>query len=110
MRTNGRNKLINSNNFIYFQVFSVCGLNPCMNGGSCLDGMNQSFSCLCTREFEGRTCETPGLIFAMFLIDFLHYGKNWFRVQSGKLVKHDIQHRVTIYEEAQSLTHLPRSR
>ena len=81
-----------------------------MNGGSCLDGMNQSFSCLCTREFEGRTCETPGLIFAMFLIDFLHYGKNWFRVQSGKLVKHDIQHRVTIYEEAQSLTHLPRSR
>ena len=36
----------------------VCnGLDPCQNGGSCVDGVN-TFSCLCLLGFTGDKCQT----------------------------------------------------
>ena len=33
-----------------------CGSNPCVNNGTCIDGVN-GFTCNCTREFGGDCCE-----------------------------------------------------
>ena len=33
-----------------------CGSNPCVNNGTCIDGVN-GFTCNCTREFGGDRCE-----------------------------------------------------
>ncbi|TSV02075.1 Protein jagged-1 [Bagarius yarrelli] len=33
-----------------------CASSPCVNGGTCLDGVN-SFSCVCRSGWEGRLCE-----------------------------------------------------
>ena len=33
-----------------------CDPNPCMNGGSCEDGI-ESFTCTCAAGFMGDTCE-----------------------------------------------------
>ena len=33
-----------------------CGRNPCVNNGTCIDGVN-GFTCNCTREFDGDRCE-----------------------------------------------------
>jgi uncharacterized repeat protein (TIGR01451 family) len=35
-----------------------CSPNPCLNGGTCTDGIN-SFTCTCTPDFTGTLCETP---------------------------------------------------
>jgi len=39
-----------------------CASAPCVNGGQCTslvaDDGQESFSCRCPEEFEGRTCET----------------------------------------------------
>ena len=35
-----------------------CSPNPCMNGGSCKDGIN-SFTCTCAKGWVGPTCEEP---------------------------------------------------
>ena len=32
-----------------------CKLDPCKNGGTCIDGIN-SFSCKCFRGFTGSDC------------------------------------------------------
>ena len=34
-----------------------CDPNPCLNGGSCIDGVN-TFTCQCALNFTGMTCET----------------------------------------------------
>ena len=34
-----------------------CSPNPCLNGGSCTDGVN-SFTCSCAAGYEGDTCGT----------------------------------------------------
>uniref|UniRef100_A0A8K9UV22 EGF-like domain-containing protein n=1 Tax=Oncorhynchus mykiss TaxID=8022 RepID=A0A8K9UV22_ONCMY len=35
-----------------------CGSSPCLNGGTCVDEMNQ-FSCTCTKGWAGATCQSP---------------------------------------------------
>ena len=34
-----------------------CQFNPCMNGGTCIDGVNL-FTCTCAPGYNGDTCET----------------------------------------------------
>ncbi|XP_072021345.1 uncharacterized protein [Amphiura filiformis] len=34
-----------------------CGLSPCLNGGSCTDGLD-TYTCACATGFEGTNCET----------------------------------------------------
>lgn len=36
-----------------------CASNPCLNGGTCLDGVN-SFQCLCEPGFGGTRCHIAG--------------------------------------------------
>ncbi|KAM6980927.1 fibulin-7 [Aplochiton taeniatus] len=35
-----------------------CASSPCMNGGTCVDEVNQ-FSCTCTKGWAGATCQSP---------------------------------------------------
>ncbi len=50
------------NNIIYEKIiFSCsdideCASKPCVNGGSCQDGIN-SYKCTCLPGFDGKNCE-----------------------------------------------------
>ena len=37
----------------------VCTLNTCQNGGTCNEGLCNTYTCDCTDEFTGDNCETP---------------------------------------------------
>ena len=43
-----------------YNVFATdldeCELDPCLNDGSCIDGVN-SFECACAEGFEGNLCQ-----------------------------------------------------
>lgn len=41
--------------------FDECDSNPCVNGGSCSDGIND-YSCACADGFEGRNCDIGELL------------------------------------------------
>ena len=43
--------------FIFIKDTDDCALNPCQNGGSCVDGVD-SFTCFCDAGFEGVNCQT----------------------------------------------------
>ena len=34
-----------------------CSSNPCQNGGTCTDGVNE-YTCSCVAGYEGTSCET----------------------------------------------------
>ena len=38
-----------------------CQPNPCLNGGTCTDDLND-YKCNCTEEWEGKNCDTSKLI------------------------------------------------
>ena len=40
-----------------FVDINHCAVNPCLNGGTCMDGVN-SYTCSCTAGFTGKDCET----------------------------------------------------
>ncbi|KAM6953504.1 cubilin [Aplochiton taeniatus] len=40
------------------QNVNECASNPCLNGGTCHDGLN-SFSCTCNDQWTGPLCQTP---------------------------------------------------
>ena len=42
--------------FYLFLDINDCSRNPCQNGGSCIDGVNQ-FTCQCKPGFLGINCE-----------------------------------------------------
>ena len=37
--------------------FDECGSNPCQNGGTCVDGLNQ-YTCSCQAGYTGTSCQT----------------------------------------------------
>ena len=43
-----------------FQV-SPCHTSPCKNGATCTINGEDTYSCTCTEEFEGDTCESSKL-------------------------------------------------
>ena len=42
-----------------------CSSNPCENGGTCIDGINE-YSCQCVAGYTGLNCET-GSSFSLFI-------------------------------------------
>ena len=50
-----------------FSVFVTdiddCSPNPCLNGGSCSDGVN-SYTCSCVAGYSGNNCQTSKLKFS----------------------------------------------
>ena len=44
----------------YISLFTApCEPNPCLNGGTCMVGPNNTAVCTCTPQFEGELCEIP---------------------------------------------------
>ena len=40
----------------YFSDIDDCANSPCLNGGTCTDGVN-SYQCTCIAGFNGANCE-----------------------------------------------------
>ncbi|WAR25836.1 CO6A4-like protein [Mya arenaria] len=47
-----------TDNIVLFSDIDDCVGNPCLNGGTCVDGVN-SFSCTCAAGFTGAICNGP---------------------------------------------------
>lgn len=43
---------------LYQSDINECASSPCLNGGTCVDEVNQ-FSCVCSKGWSGPTCQTP---------------------------------------------------
>ena len=49
----------------------VCSSNPCENGGTCMDGINE-YSCQCVAGYTGANCETGSSChFSSFIKTFI---------------------------------------
>ena len=44
----------------YFVDINECAIIPCLNGGTCTDGVN-NYTCSCAAGFTGNDCETSKL-------------------------------------------------
>ncbi|KAK6061549.1 EGF-like domain protein [Cooperia oncophora] len=42
----------------YCQYASACITNPCLHGGTCVDGTNGAYTCECLQYYSGTNCET----------------------------------------------------
>lgn len=42
----------------YNSDINECASSPCLNGGTCVDEVNQ-FSCVCAKGWSGNTCQSP---------------------------------------------------
>ena len=51
------------NNLLYTFLSDIddCQSNPCLNGGSCTDGIN-NYTCSCLPGYTARNCETGNII------------------------------------------------
>ena len=48
-----------------------CSSNPCENGGTCIDGINE-YSCQCVAGYTGTNCETGSSCrFSLFIKSFI---------------------------------------
>ena len=43
--------------WVKFVDINECAGDPCLNGGTCTDGVN-SYTCSCAAGFTGKDCET----------------------------------------------------
>ena len=60
------------NNSIYYFLYSdinECSPNPCLNSGTCIDGVN-SYTCKCLAGYVGKNCETGeySCMFSLLLV------------------------------------------
>ena len=56
-----------------------CDSNPCGNGGTCNDYINE-FNCTCAGGYEGTLCETSNLILDWLIVNKLcqiRWWRNW---------------------------------
>jgi len=60
------------------RAVSQCGNQSCLNGGQCVDDVdNQTFTCVCSSQFTGTNCQTgqhnthTAIIFVIFIIYFI---------------------------------------
>ena len=49
--------------FVFVTDIDDCSPNPCLNGGSCSDGVN-SYTCSCVAGYSGNNCQTSKLKFS----------------------------------------------
>jgi hypothetical protein len=65
---------------MFFSTFSrsdidECAPKPCLNGGSCQDGVN-SYKCTCLPGFDGKNCENSESLFVIShknVVQSIHY-------------------------------------
>ena len=54
-----------------FFVVDECASTPCVNGGSCVDGINQ-YTCTCASGWEGILCDVGKSGFVMIIYDIIY--------------------------------------
>ena len=65
------------NKLIYFLVVGGCPLEPCLNGGTCIPHLAQSYICRCPEGYTGVNCGE--FIFQQFGFNYviIHTLMNW---------------------------------
>ena len=59
-------KLLKSNSTaLYATEINECESNPCLNGGTCIDRIN-NFECQCRDSIRGATCDEGKVIFKLY--------------------------------------------
>ena len=53
------------NIMLAFPDIDDCKSDPCLNGGTCKDGIN-SFTCQCAEGFDGSTCANSMYVFVSY--------------------------------------------
>ena len=54
-------------NFFYFSDINECGSNPCQNGATCNDELN-NYTCICDSQFTGKNCDIGKKIYLLIFI------------------------------------------
>ena len=52
--------------YFFLKDIDDCVNHTCVNGGLCIDGVN-NYSCSCLPGFSGGRCETGGYLFLLFV-------------------------------------------
>ena len=46
--------------FFFYLEFDECSSSPCLNGGTCTDGIN-NYTCTCNPSHYGKQCQLQGI-------------------------------------------------
>jgi len=45
---------------VYISVPRACQDKPCVNGGTCVESIDDNYECLCPPAFTGANCQSKG--------------------------------------------------
>ncbi|XP_078377756.1 uncharacterized protein LOC144660905 [Oculina patagonica] len=75
---NNSDKFISSPVYHHYSITSPCSSTPCKNKGTCVSQYkNNSYVCVCTKEYTGRNCQTKILLSSTIITGNEFYEKHF---------------------------------
>lgn len=61
-----------TNSVSYLSVENLCFMNPCLNGGTCMEALG-THTCMCLEGFSGSACESKYYYFSKLFLLYLFF-------------------------------------